>query len=79
MEESLDCDTSTHPTISTDPTGAQQMAKQVVHRAKMRITCDVEIPRHQKEGGVEVDLMVSVAASGWSNFAGWLKAETNRN
>lgn len=30
-----------------------------VHRATFRVTCDMEIPQYQKDGGMELDLMAN--------------------
>jgi len=32
------------------------MAKRQVHLAKLRVTCDLEIPQYQKSKGIEIEL-----------------------
>jgi hypothetical protein len=39
------------------------MAKQI-HQAKLRVTCDLEIPQYQKNKGIEIELRANNAPLG---------------
>lgn len=36
--------------------GGARVAKQQIHQAKLRVTCDLEIPQYQKNKGIEIEL-----------------------
>lgn len=40
------------------------MAREQIHRATMRVTCDLEIPQYQKDKGVEIDLLANDELAG---------------
>lgn len=46
------------------------MPKQQIHQAKLRITCDLEIPQYQKNKGLEIELRAGNVALGQLQIMG---------
>ena len=47
-----------------------RVAKQQIHLAKLRVTCDLEIPQYQKDKGIEIELSANDTALGQLQISG---------